>query len=409
DLLLPPAGNIPLNALTEAFGQGIVSLGSCSSIRTDEAPELEAAEPLLDRIGESLLPLVMKQEVVRKLRRRGSHESDNLKVLTWAETLMRLPLGKLVLPPDIETISEQFPAARQKLDSVCHGQEQAKEALLERHFQWLVDPMGQQRPLALVGPPGCGKTTLLLKGCQEAMHRPVRLFALGAATDASSLVGHAFTYEGSQPGFIVDTLIETQCMNPIFVLDELDKVSTTNRGEEVLRCLLQLTDPLQTRFFRDRYCGTLLPLDLSASLLLFSMNGTEGMVPALLDRLEIITMAPFTRESLRSVILEHIFPTHLRRMDLETSVAPLTDPSMAAAIDQLTIAAQQHGLRSVDLMLHKACLRAWAHARGCQSATLFRGVSLWSATESGLALLPEGSNRLIQASVSAPLLLTYIV
>jgi ATP-dependent Lon protease len=351
----------------------------------------------------------MKSEVARKLRKRSGYETDNLKVLTWAETLLRLPLGKLRLPQEDVEISVQFTEARRQLDLICHGQEKAKEALLERHFQWLVKPMEQQRPLALVGPPGCGKTTLLLRGCQEAMHRPVRLFALGAATDASSLVGHAFTYEGSQPGFIVDALIETQCMNPILLLDELDKVSTTNRGDEVLRCLLQLTDPLQTQLFRDRYLGTLLPLDLSSCLLLFSMNSVEGLVPALLDRLEIITMVSFTRESLRSVILEHLFPAHVKRLELEQSLAPLSTPSMSEAIEELTLAAQQHGLRFVDLILHKACLRALAHLRNCQPATLFRGDPLWTPSEEGLQPLPSGVSRLIQSSISAPVVLTYFL
>jgi ATP-dependent Lon protease len=246
------------------------------------------------------------------------------------------------------------------------------------------------------------------------MQRPTRLLALGAANDVSSLLGHGFTYEGSQAGFIVETLMETQCMNPILVLDELDKVSSTNRGDEVLRCLLQLTDPLQTGLFRDRYLGTLMPLDLSAALLLFSMNSSDTLIPALLDRLEIISLDSFTREDLKTVILRHLLPGHLKKMDLEASVVPLSHPSMQLAAEQLANAAQQRGLRWVDLLLHKAALRALACTRGCIPATSYRGVVVWirehtDDVESKLLISEEGLQQIIRAMTPSSPILSYVI
>ena len=122
-----------------------------------------------------------------------------------------------------------------------------------------------------MGPMGNGKTTLVKEGIAKMINRPFEFISLGGATDSCYLDGHSYTYEGSIPGKIVDIVKKAKCMNPVIYFDELDKVSETPKGEEIINLLIHLTDFSQNDHFIDKYYNNI-PIDLSKALFIFSLK-----------------------------------------------------------------------------------------------------------------------------------------
>jgi len=131
---------------------------------------------------------------------------------------------------------------------------------------------------------GTGKTTLVKEGISKILNRPFAFIPLGGATDSSFLEGHSYTYEGSCWGRIVDILIQSKCMNPVFYFDELDKVSDTPKGEEIIGILTHLTDTTQNSQFHDKYFSNI-DFDLSKAMFIFSYNDESKINPILRDRM----------------------------------------------------------------------------------------------------------------------------
>ena len=141
------------------------------------------------------------------------------------------------------------------LDEAVYGLNDAKMQIMQMIGQWITNPDAIGTAIAIKGPPGTGKTTLVKEGISKILNRDFAFIALGGATDSSSLEGHGYTYEGSTWGKIVDILIQTKCMNPVIYFDELDKISDTPKGEEIVGILTHLTDVTQNNQFHDKYCG----------------------------------------------------------------------------------------------------------------------------------------------------------
>jgi ATP-dependent Lon protease len=138
--------------------------------------------------------------------------------------------------------------------------------------------------IAIKGPMGTGKTTLVKEGISKVLGRDFAFMALGGATDSSFLEGHSYTYEGSTWGKIIDSLVQCKSMNPVFFFDELDKVSDTAKGEEIIGILTHLTDTTQNTKFHDKYFSEL-DFDLSKALFIFSYNDEKKVNPILRDRM----------------------------------------------------------------------------------------------------------------------------
>jgi ATP-dependent Lon protease len=138
--------------------------------------------------------------------------------------------------------------------------------------------------IAIKGPPGTGKTTLIKEGISKILNRPFSLIALGGCGDSGFLDGHDYTYEGSKYGKIIDILIQSQCMNPVILFDELDKISDSSRGAEITGVLTHLTDTTQNSKFCDKYMSEI-TLDMSRALYIFSYNDERLVNPILKDRM----------------------------------------------------------------------------------------------------------------------------
>lgn len=207
------------------------------------------------------------------------------------------------------------------LESCVHGHKLVKTQINRLLAKWISG--GQSgMVIGLQGPPGNGKTTLIKQGLakclvdQHGNSRPVGFIPLGGTTGSSSLVGHSYTYQGSNWGRIVDILIDSECMNPIFLFDELDKVSKTDHGNEIIGILTHLTDSSQNSEFYDKYFDGV-PLDLSKSLMVFTFNDISVIDPILLDRMVVIKTEPLTIDDKKIVTRKHLIPQIVSGIDLE--------------------------------------------------------------------------------------------
>ena len=165
---------------------------------------------------------------------------------------------------------------------------------------------------------GNGKTTLVKEGISKAIGRPFSFIALGGQSDSSLFEGHSYTYEGSHWGRIIDILIDSKCMNPVIYFDELDKVSDTHKGDEIIHMLTHLTDPSQNSLFQDNYYPGV-NIDLSKVLFIFSFNDESKINRILKDRMYVINTKGFnTKEKIkisRDYILPELYDTYLFKQD----------------------------------------------------------------------------------------------
>jgi ATP-dependent Lon protease len=211
------------------------------------------------------------------------------KIKNWVDTFMKIPFTNYQeLPISIEngvdSCHEFMSNAQKTLDSAVYGLNDAKMQIMQMLGQLLTNPKAIGTAIAIHGPPGTGKTSLVKEGISKILNRPFAFIALGGATDSSFLEGHGYTYEGSTWGKIVQILIDSKCMNPVIYFDELDKISDTPRGEEIAGILTHLTDTSQNSQFHDKYFAEI-NFDLSKCLFIFSYNDESKINPILKDRM----------------------------------------------------------------------------------------------------------------------------
>ena len=238
------------------------------------------------------IPVTFKSTAMKKissLRYMDPGSGEYYKIKNWVDTFMRIPFNKIeTLPISIEDGVDKchdFMANAQKtLDDAVYGLNDAKMQIMQMLGQLITNPKSIGSAIAIHGPPGTGKTSLVKDGISKILNRPFAFIALGGATDSSFLEGHGYTYEGSTWGKIVQILIDTKCMNPIIYFDELDKISDTPKGEEITGILTHLTDTTQNTQFHDKYFAEL-DFDLSKCTFIFSYNDESKVNPILKDRM----------------------------------------------------------------------------------------------------------------------------
>ena len=242
---------------------------------------------------EADIPVAFKTIALKKinsLEYMDAGDGEYYKVKHWVDGFMSTPFGKYQQLPltmathTIDEIHAFMENAKTTLDSVVYGMDDAKHQIMQMIGQWISNPTSVGTAIAIQGPMGTGKTTLVKEGISKILNRPFAFIPLGGATDSSFLEGHSYTYEGSTWGRIVDILIQSKCMNPVFYFDELDKVSDTPKGEEIIGILTHLTDTTQNSQFHDKYFSNI-DFDLSKALFIFSYNDESKVNPILRDRM----------------------------------------------------------------------------------------------------------------------------
>jgi ATP-dependent Lon protease len=273
-------------------------------------------EPRRLRVLRSNLPQSVKIDVFRQLA-----QNDTPKFEEWVEHLLRLPIGKYSTPPPLDKRAAFIKAAREKMDDEITGHMEAKHEVLRLICMWLNNGANNGFSIGLEGEPGVGKTSFVKRALSRGMDRPFCFIGLGGSSDASGLLGHGYTYEGSVPGRLAECLTRTQVMDPIIFFDELDKISTTGKGEELVHALIHLTDPVQNTHIRDRYLHGI-NLDFSRAVLVFSYNDASRVNPVLLDRIKRIRLnAPTTSERIQ-ICQAHLVPKAMPSSDSDIIVSP---------------------------------------------------------------------------------------
>jgi len=210
------------------------------------------------------------------------------------------------------------------LDEAVHGHEKAKKQIFRIIGQWI---NGQQDGycFGFEGPPGVGKTSLAKKGLsnclkdENGLSRPFSMIQIGGDSNGSSLHGHNYTYVGSTWGSIVQIIMDKKCMNPIIFIDEIDKISKTENGKEIIGILTHLLDPAQNDCFQDKYF-TGIDLDLSKALFILSYNDVDAIDRVLLDRIHRIKFKNLLLEDKITICKTHILPEIYKKMGLEEMI-----------------------------------------------------------------------------------------
>ena len=237
---------------------------------------------------------------------------------------------------------------REKLDEAVYGHKEAKTQL-ERIFAQWINGEAKGAVLGLQGPPGTGKTSLAKNGLSKCLvdkngeARPFAFLPIGGSVNGSTLVGHNFTYVGSTWGRIVDVLITSKCMNPIIFIDEVDKVSATEHGREIVSILTHLTDGTQNDEFEDKYFAGI-KLDLSKALIVFSFNDVSLIDPILRDRITIIETNPLTLPEKVHIIQNYMLPEILKEVGLNESELEMSDEMVRYLIETYT---NEAGVRKI--------------------------------------------------------------
>ena len=264
---------------------------------------------------ESDIPVIFKASAMKKissLRYMEPGSGEFYKIKNWVDTFMRIPFSEyktlpITITDGVEKCHDFMASAQKTLDEAVYGLNDAKMQIMQMLGQLITNPKAIGSAIAIHGPPGTGKTSLVKEGISKILNRPFAFIALGGATDSSFLEGHGYTYEGSTWGKIVQILIDSKCMNPVIYFDELDKISDTPKGEEIAGILTHLTDTSQNTQFHDKYFAEI-DFDLSKCLFIFSYNDETKVNPILKDRMYRIQTKGYNQSQKTAISNNYLLP-----------------------------------------------------------------------------------------------------
>jgi ATP-dependent Lon protease len=245
--------------------------------------------------------------------------------------------------------SKYFRELSSRLDNAVHGLPDAKRQIKRLLAQW-INGNDQGYVFGFEGPPGTGKTTLAKQGIAKCLKdengnpRPFVFIALGGSSNGSTLEGHNYTYVGSTWGRIVDGIMESKCMNPIIYIDELDKISKTEHGKELIGILTHMTDPSQNNEFTDKYFSGI-KFDISKCLIIFSYNDPELIDKILLDRIQRIRIEALNPMDKLQVAREHIISEIFDNIGMNDDDIILENSELSYIIDTYTLEAGARKLK----------------------------------------------------------------
>ena len=312
----------------------------------------ESEIPYKFRVLDMDMPPKIQCEIIRKIdamTRMGAESGESQKLRNWVDGVLRIPFGKQVPLPvtlkDGETKCAEFlKNAREKMDRATYGMMSAKTQILQILAQWISNPSSVGNVIAMRGSMGVGKTSFARNGIAEVLNRPFIFTSLGGASDIAHYSGHSYTYEGSMWGRIVDSIIQAGCMNPVLYFDELDKVSGTPHGEEIISMLIHLTDRSQNCHFHDRYFAGI-DFDLSQCLFVFSFNDENKIHPVLKDRMRVITVPGYKEMEKKVIVANYIWPDILKHAGI--SPADLSATEEAAEFIIREFSKNEEGMRNL--------------------------------------------------------------
>lgn len=313
-------------------------------------------KPYRIQLIESDIPNKYKAEVLKKINSLNTIDQGSgeyYKVKQWIDTFMKIPFNTyqnlpVKIEDGIDTCNKFMEQSKNILNNAVFGLDDAKLQIMQMMGQWISNPCSIGSAIAIKGPMGTGKTTLVKEGISKILNRPFFFIALGGATDSSFLEGHSYTYEGSVWGKIVDILIQSKCMNPVIYFDELDKVSSSPRGEEIIGILTHLTDTSQNNQYHDKYFSGI-DFDLSKALFIFSYNDEEKVNKILKDRMYRIKTEGYSKTQKITIAKNYLIPSIEKNIHFKKDDITFDDEALSYIIDDLT--ENEKGVRNL-----KRCL-----------------------------------------------------
>ena len=330
------------------------------------------------------IPDALKASVIRKIDILNEMDPDSgevHKLKTWVDGFLRVPFGNVVPLPvkfneDRAKCSKFIADTQATLDKAVYGMNPAKAQIMQIVAQWIANPSSVGNVIALKGPMGVGKTSFARHGVAEVLKRPFEFFSLGGASDSANFVGHSYTYEGATWGRIADSIMAARCMNPVLYFDELDKVSTTAHGEEIISMLIHLTDRSQNSHFHDRYFAGV-DFDLSQCLFVFSFNDESKVHPILKDRMQVITCTGYTAEDKKMILNQYVWPQVLERINMKNELT-ITDDAIKFLISEYS--AEEEGvrvlIRAVETMVTRINLLRIADEKTAKGYPFYKDIKL---------------------------------
>lgn len=321
-----------------------------------EMKRLKSNKPLRLQLLDLNISMTSKSIVMHKMdtmltMNRSSGEYNKLN--HWIETFMSIPFNTSSSLPicksdGLNACREYITQCKEVLDQAIFGMNEAKIQFMQLVGQWINNPDSVGNSIALKGPMGTGKTTLLKNGICKLLKREIGFITLGGANDGSYLEGHSYTYEGSTYGKIVDVLIQCKTNNPILYFDELDKVSDSPKGEEIIGILTHLTDSTQNTHFIDKYFSEV-PIDMSKCLFVFSYNDEQKVSKILRDRMYVIETRGYNTIEKVAITRQFLIPTIIKTLGLELDNVVFSDALLTYIIDTKTPA--EKGVRNLKRTL----------------------------------------------------------
>jgi ATP-dependent Lon protease len=318
--------------------------------------DIRVEKPYRMTLLESSMPRLFKSAAIKKismLKHMEPGSGEYYKIKNWVDTFMRIPFGKYLTLPiryedGIDKCHDFMANAQKTLNDAVYGLNDAKMQIMQMLGQLITNPNAIGTAIAIKGPMGTGKTTLVREGISKILNRPFAFIALGGATDSSFLEGHSYTYEGSTWGKIVQILIDSKCMNPVIFFDELDKISDTPKGEEIAGILTHLTDTSQNTQFHDKYFVEV-DFDLSKCLFIFSYNDESKINPILRDRMYRILTKGYNQKQKAIISNSYLLPKIREQVKFESDDIRIPDETIHYIIENLC--GKEDGVRNL-----KRCL-----------------------------------------------------
>ncbi len=317
----------------------------------DELGEMDPDDEIAvytDKIAKSNLPEEIKAKLMKEVERLakmpiGAQEAGVSRI--YLDTCLDLPWGKFT-QEEVE-----IAAARQILEEDHYGLAKVKERILETLVVLKKMPQYNGQILCLVGPPGTGKTSVA-QSIARATGRKFARVSLGGVHDEAEIRGHRRTYVASMPGKIIEAVREAGSMNPVILLDEVDKIGNDYKGDPA-SALLEVLDPEQNKTFKDHFLD--LPFDLSNVLFILTANTEDTMPRPLLDRTEVIELSSYTQEEKIHIAKEHLIPKQLKKHGLTAKECKFTDAGLNDIIRSYT---REAGVRVLERTVASLCRKA---------------------------------------------------
>lgn len=301
-----------------------------------------------DKIAKAKLTDEVRKKLNKELDRLGKQAYGSAEasvIRNYLDVCLEMPWGKRTRDrADVER-------ARKILDRDHYGLEKVKERILEFIAVRQINPDAKGKILCLVGPPGVGKTSIAIS-VAKAMNRKLARLSLGGVRDEADIRGHRKTYIGAMPGRIIDALIRSGSMNPLIVLDEIDKLASDMRGDPA-SALLEVLDSEQNYCFRDHFLE--LPVDLSQVMFITTANTLSTIPRPLLDRMEVIELSSYTDEEKVEIAKRHLIPKQLKEHGLKKSQLKISDGALRRIIADYT---RESGVRVLEREIGKLCRKA---------------------------------------------------